>query len=208
MLSFETFTAFFAASFILALAPGPDNIFVLTQSAMHGRKAGIIITLGLCTGLVFHTAAVTLGIAALLQASAIAFTFLKIAGACYLLYLAWQAFHSSAAEINFQKTHNLGSWQACRRGIIMNITNPKVSIFFMAYLPQFADPGRGSVAVQIMLLGLVFIAATLLVFGTISLLAGFAGNRLNRSKKVQRLINRIAGIVFAGLAIKLATAHR
>jgi threonine/homoserine/homoserine lactone efflux protein len=201
-------TSFFALSVLLGMAPGPDNIFVLTQSALRGRSAGIVVTLGLCTGLIVHTAAVALGVAAIFQASAAAFTALKLAGAGYLLYLAWQAFRASAAGIRIGSAGTLGRAQLYRRGILMNVTNPKVSIFFLAFLPQFADPARGSVALQIAVLGGVFIAATLLVFGAIALLAGAIGRRLTQSAKAERVMNRIAGTVFGLLALKLATAQR
>jgi threonine/homoserine/homoserine lactone efflux protein len=190
------------------MAPGPDNIFVLTQSALRGRLAGLLVTLGLCTGLVVHTLAVSLGVAAVFQASAVAFTVLKLIGAAYLLYLAWQAFRAAATGIQFGQHSSLGPWQLYRRGIIMNITNPKVSIFFLAFLPQFADPARGSLTAQIMLLGGVFIVATLLVFGTVAVLAGMLGQRLSQSKKAERMMNRLAGTVFVALALKLASAER
>ena len=92
MLPLETICSFFIASTLLALAPGPDNIFVLTQSALHGKRCGIVVMLGLCTGILFHTAAVAFGVAVIFQASAVAFNVLKMVGACYLLYLAWQVF--------------------------------------------------------------------------------------------------------------------
>jgi threonine/homoserine/homoserine lactone efflux protein len=201
-------TSFFALSVLLGMAPGPDNIFVLTQSALRGRSAGIVVTLGLCTGLIVHTVAVALGVAAIFQASAAAFTALKLAGAGYLLYLAWQAFRASAAGIRIGSAGTLSCAQLYRRGILMNVTNPKVSIFFLAFLPQFADPARGSVALQIAVLGGVFIGATLLVFGTIALLAGAIGRRLTQSARAERVMNRIAGTVFGLLALKLATAQR
>jgi threonine/homoserine/homoserine lactone efflux protein len=100
MIPIETIAVFFAASVALAFAPGPDNIFVLTQSALHGRKAGLLVTIGLCTGLLAHTAAVSLGVAAIFQTSALAFNILKIVGAIYLLYLAWQAFRAGAANLD------------------------------------------------------------------------------------------------------------
>ncbi|MES2534364.1 MAG: LysE family translocator [Pseudomonadota bacterium] len=208
MISIPTLLSFFGVSIVLGLTPGPDNIFVLTQSALRGRLAGIIVTLGLCTGLLVHTLAVSLGVAAIFQASAMAFNALKFAGAAYLLYLAWQAFRASATGIRMTQKSSLGAWQLYRRGIIMNITNPKVSIFFLAFLPQFADPARGSVTVQIMLLGALFIIATLLVFGGIALLAGTLGQRLNKSAKAELLLNRVAGTVFVALALKLATTQR
>lgn len=208
MLSFETISAFFLASSLLALAPGPDNIFVLTQSALHGRLSGLVVVIGLCTGLLFHTAAVAFGVAVIFQASAVAFTALKVAGACYLLYLAWQAFHTSPEEIQIKKTVRKSLGTLYRRGIIMNITNPKVSIFFLAFLPQFADPQRGSMSLQMISFGGIFIISTVLIFGSIALIGGTLGEWLNRSALTQRIMNWVAGTIFAGLALSLVTAER
>lgn len=211
MIPLDTLAIFFAASVLLGLSPGPDNIFVLTQSALRGPMAGLLVTIGLCTGLVVHTTAVALGVAAILQASTLAFTALKLIGAAYLLYLAWQAFRASAAGLPAQGEGgpaSLDGWRLYRRGIIMNVSNPKVSIFFLAFLPQFADPARGSIALQMLLLGGVFIVSTLLVFGGVALLAGSLGQRLMRSATAQRLIHRVAGTVFVALALKLASAER
>ena len=199
---------FFTTSVLLALSPGPDNLFVMTQAAQHGRKSGLLVTLGLCTGLLFHTAAVTFGLAALFKASAAAFTILKFTGAGYLLYLAWHAFRAAATKSAATVVDHLNSAALYRRGIIMNITNPKVSIFFLAFLPQFADPARGPLAVQLLLLGGVFIIATILVFGAISLLAGVFGEHFRQSAFAQKMLNRAAGGIFAGLALKLALAQR
>ncbi len=208
MLSGETVATFFVASVVLGLAPGPDNIFVLTQSAVRGRGAGLLVTLGLCTGLVVHSLAVALGVAALFQTSMVAFTGLKVAGACYLAYLAWKAFRSPAESLRSASADRGDSWRLYRRGIIMNVTNPKVSVFFLAFLPQFADPTRGSVTLQILLLGGLFICATVLTFGSVALLAGALGRWLSRSDRAQVVMNRIAGTVFLALALKLATADR
>jgi threonine/homoserine/homoserine lactone efflux protein len=208
MLPITTILTFFGVSLVLAVTPGPDNIFVLTQSALRGRLAGILVTLGLCSGLIVHTLAVTLGIAAIFQASALAFTGLKLIGAGYLLYLAWQSFRAAATGIRIGQQVPLGGWQLYRRGIIMNVTNPKVSIFFLAFLPQFAAPAHGSLTMQILLLGALFMLATLLVFGAIALLAGSLGRRLADSGRAVRAMNRIAGTVFAALAFKLAVTQR
>lgn len=207
MLPAATLASFFAFSILLGLSPGPDNIFVLTQSALQGRRAGIFVTLGLATGLLFHTALVAFGVAALFQASAIAFTVLKVLGALYLLYLAIGAWRAGASSID-GKDSRLNLPQLYRRGIIMNITNPKVSIFFLAFLPQFADPKLGSLSLQLMLLGAVFMVATLLVFGAVALLAGSLGEWLRRSPNWQKVMNRTAAVVFAGLAVKLLTTSR
>ena len=208
MLSLSTVVLFFSAAILLALAPGPDNIFVLTQAALRGKAAGIFVTLGLCTGLIVHTTAVALGVAAIFQASMLAFNLLKYIGAAYLLILAWQAFHAGAASLAAGSNTVLTPLRLYRRGIIMNVTNPKVSIFFLAFLPQFTDPSRGSIVVQMILLGLLFILATILIFGSISLLAGTLGQWLGRSSKAQVIMNRVAGTIFAALALRLATVSR
>lgn len=194
---------FITASLLLGLSPGPDNIFVLTQSIMHGRSAGIIITLGLCTGLMVHTTLVAFGVAVLFQTSLIAFNILKYLGAAYLLYLAWMAFRAPADTITLNKENPLSLWQLYRRGIIMNITNPKVSIFFMAFLPQFANPVRGNMTFQLIILGGIFIVCTILVFSTISQIAGLVGGWITRSQKTQSILHKAAGIVFVSLAVKL-----
>ncbi len=204
----DTQLVFFMASILLALTPGPDNLFVLAQAAQHGKMAGIAVTMGLCTGLLVHTAAVALGVAALFQASALAFALLKYTGAAYLLYLAWQSLRAGAVANGQPQTKRLDFTGLYHRGIIMNITNPKVSLFFLAFLPQFTDPTRGPMVPQILLLGVLFIVSTILIFGGISLLAGGIGARLRQSAKAQRLLNRIAAGVFIALAVKLAMARR
>ncbi len=208
MIPIETIIVFFVASVTLALAPGPDNIFVLTQSALHGRKAGILVTIGLCTGLIIHTTAVSLGVAAIFQTSAFAFNILKIVGAVYLLYLAWQAFRAGATDLDEGGENAMSLRNLYFRGVIMNITNPKVAIFFLAFLPQFADSTKGSITIQIMMFGGVFIIATILIFGAVAWSAGFLGEWLKKSDKAQVVMNRIAGTVFTGLAFRLAITER
>lgn len=208
MFDLSTIALFTSASVLLALAPGPDNIFVLTQSALKGKLVGIVVTIGLCTGLIVHTGAVALGVAAIFQASALAFNLLKYAGAAYLLYLAWGAFRAGASTLDSREARETSLWRYYLRGIIMNVTNPKVSIFFLAFLPQFTNPAKGSLPLQLIILGLLFILASIVVFGTISLLAGMLGQWLRRSERAQVLLNRIAGAIFTGLALKLATASR
>jgi len=208
MFDLSTLLLFTSASLLLALAPGPDNIFVLTQSALKGRLVGLVVTLGLCTGLIVHTSAVALGVAAVFQASALAFNLLKYAGAAYLLYLAWGAFRAGASVLSSKSDQEISLARYYLRGIVMNVTNPKVSIFFLAFLPQFTRPEQGHLPLQMLALGAVFILATLLVFGAISLLAGVLGQWLRRSARAQQLLNKTAAVVFAALALKLAAASR
>jgi threonine/homoserine/homoserine lactone efflux protein len=204
MISLGTAGVFFAASVVLALAPGPDNIFVLTQSVLRGPCAGCLVTLGLCTGLLVHTAVVSLGIAAVIKASPFVFTSIKLLGAGYLLYLALLVFRAGGRTIAFRRSASLSGRQLYTRGIIMNVTNPKVSVFFMAFLPQFAEPQRGPMALQLVSLGGLFILATVVVFGSVALLAGSLGDWLVRSERAQRFMNWVAGTIFLGIAVHLA----
>lgn len=213
MPSLETLITFFGVSLLLGLTPGPDNLFVLVQSAQRGWRAGMAVVLGLCVGLVVHTAAVALGLAAVFAASAVAFTLLKWCGAAYLAYLAWGALRAPAAVASgAAPAAAAGTAPSARRmvvrGMVMNLTNPKVLVFFLAFLPQFADPARGPVALQLMVLGAVFILATLLVFGAIACFTGAFGALLQRSARAQTVLNRVAGLVFLGLAVRLVTAER
>jgi len=207
LLEVETVVTFLIASCLIGIAPGPDNLFVLTQSILDGRKAGLWVTFGLCTGLLVHTVAVVVGIAGIVQASAIAFSVLKFAGAGYLVYLAWKAFTSVPQALgNSDEGNSMNAAKLYRRGIIMNITNPKVSMFFLAFLPQFVDPTKGSPAMQTFSLGGLFMLMTLVVFGGVAAMAGQLGRVLKRLPRAQVIMNRLAGIVFLGLAVKIATS--
>lgn len=199
----ETWTTVFVASLMLAITPGPDNLFVLTQAALRGVGSGLMVVLGLCTGLILHTSLVAFGVAAVFQSSELAFSLLKYLGAAYLIYLAWGAFRAGAAELDGERDEARGLGAMYRRGIVMNVTNPKVSIFFLAFLPQFADPERGSVAVQIFVFAAAFLLATLLVFGGVAIAAGRLGAWLRQRPGVQRGMNRMAGLVLFGLAVGL-----
>lgn len=206
MLPLPSLAAFFAAALLLALAPGPDNLFVLAQSALHGARKGLAVTLGLCTGLLVHTALVALGIAALLQAAPGAFLLVRLFGVGYLLVLAWQALRVPAITAAGADGAALSLLRYYRRGIIMNITNPKVTLFFLAFLPSFTDPQRGSVPLQVMLLGAVFIAAALIVFGAVCFGAAAIGGCLCRHPRLQVLLNRAVGAVYLLLAGQLVIA--
>ena len=208
MLELHTMLLFIGASTLLALSPGPDILFVLTQAMVRGSRSGIVIALGLCSGLIFHTTAVALGVAVIFQTSALAFSLLKFIGAGYLLYLAFMAFRD-ATKSKLNMTHPpLSLSTLYKRGILMNIANPKVSIFFLAFLPQFTNPALGNVTVQIFSLGALFMLSALVVFISVSLLAGRIGAWFMRTKNGEKSLNRIAGTIFAALALKLALASR
>lgn len=208
MLPLDTLTAFFGIAVLLALAPGPDNLFVLVQSAISGRAAGMAVVLGLCTGVLGHTMAVAVGLAGMFAASPAAFTALKLAGAAYLVYLAWQAWRAPVAAGALGRSDRLPIPALYRRGVFMSLTNPKVLLFFFAFLPQFTRPDAGPVAWQLVTLGVVFMVAALLVFSAIAMFSGTFGQLLQRSPAAQRALNRLAAVVFVGLALRLATSSR
>lgn len=208
MPSIETTISFFGLSLLLCLTPGPGNVFVLLHSAIYGRIAGIFLVLGLCSGLVLYSSAVALGLAALFATSAFAFTVLKWCGASYLVYLSWQAFHSPVGAQTSAQTGSSAPARMYLRGIVMTLTNPKIVFFFLAFLPQFTAPEQGNLAAQLLWLGLVFIVATLVVFGLIVYFSGAFGVMLQRSARAQRILNWLAGSIFLGFAVRLIYLQR
>ncbi len=204
MLLTEVHATFFLAAVLLALTPGPDNVFVLLHSAQHGARSGLLVVLGLCTGLLGHTAAVALGLAALLASTGWAWLLIKSAGCAYLLRLAWLSWHAPAARTDTADTPALSARSSYWRGVWMNLSNPKVAVFFLAFLPQFVQTESLQPAwQQILLLGGLFILATLLVFGGLVLGAGRWGERWLSSERGQAWLNRLAGLLFSALAVRL-----
>jgi threonine/homoserine/homoserine lactone efflux protein len=202
VLSIETLIAFVTASVVLSLVPGPDNLFVMSHSALKGWRIGFYITLGLCTGLIGHTVLVAIGVSVIFQTSAIAFNGLKIVGACYLLYLAWLSVQNK--ELNLGGTDRDSTNRSYYfTGVIMNLTNPKVALFFLVFLPQFVNTSNDNVTIQIFLLGLLFILSALCVFTSIAYLASFLEDILKKSKTVNKNLNILAALVYFALAINL-----
>jgi threonine/homoserine/homoserine lactone efflux protein len=202
ILSLETVIAFVLASVILSLVPGPDNIYVMTNSALKGWRVGFYTTLGLCTGLIGHTFLVAIGVSVIFQTSALAFNGLKIVGACYLIYLGWLSLQSK--ELNISGTGKDNSNRSYYiTGVIMNLTNPKVALFFLVFLPQFVNISNGSVTIQVVLLGLLFILSALCVFSSIAFLGSFLEGYLKKSSSVNKNINKLAALVYFALAINL-----
>ncbi|MDD2609243.1 MAG: LysE family translocator [Giesbergeria sp.] len=216
MPTFSTVFNFFGVALLLALTPGPDNLFVLVQSMQRGVRVGLAVVLGLCLGLLVHTSAVALGLAAVLATLPLAFSLLQIAGAVYLAWLAWQALRprpagSASATAIGPTTSTAASPTALARmvgrGLLMNLSNPKVLLFFLAFLPQFTHPAQGSIASQVLWLGLVFMLATLLVFGAIACFSGYFATLLQRHAHAQSWLDKLAGLVFLALALRLLSSE-
>ena len=202
ILSTETIITFVAASVVLSLVPGPDNIFVMSHSALKGWRIGFYITLGLCTGLIGHTVLIAIGVSVIFQTSAIAFNGLKIIGAFYLLYLAWLSVQNK--ELNLGGTDKESTNRSYYfTGVIMNLTNPKVALFFLVFLPQFVNTSNDNITLQIFLLGLLFILSALCVFTSIAYLASFLEDILKKSKTVNKNLNILAALIYFALAINL-----
>ncbi|PHM73678.1 LysE family translocator [Xenorhabdus kozodoii] len=205
MLSIETLITFISISTFLCFLPGPDNIFVLSQSAINGRKSGVLITVGLCIGLVIHTSLVSLGIAAIIRANTIAFEIIRLFGVLYLIYLAWGAFKAKPIHLKGNADKFNDSKKLIKKGLIMNLSNPKVIIFFLAFLPQFTtnDTIYIPVSLQLLCLGFMFVVIAFMVFTLISYLSGFLNTRISNKPSIQTALNRITGLVFIALAIHL-----
>ncbi len=210
MIPIEVLLAFLAASALITIAPGPDNLMVLSVGISRGRMAGIGFGLGCALGCFAHTLWATLGIGAVVMASEGTFTVLKMAGAAYLVYIGvmtWR-FAGKATLIKLDDGSAEPMMVHLRRGFIANVINPKVALFFIAFLPQFADPARGPVWLQMVLLGAVFAAQTVLIFGSLGWFAGGIGARLQRQPALAVWLDRCAGTIFFALALHLATASR
>jgi threonine/homoserine/homoserine lactone efflux protein len=195
---------FFVAAIVVALAPGPDNLFVLAQSATHGARAGFCVICGLCTGLLVQTTLLAAGVSALIVASPYAFFVMQCLGACYLLFLAYKSFQVRAGTVNTPSAQPLPGYKLYLRGIVMNLTNPKAVLFALSFIPPAVNLNRPMhPTVQIALLGAEFIAATFIVFGSIAFLAGVVKKFMLKSPKANRNLNWFSGCVFVLLAVAL-----
>jgi threonine/homoserine/homoserine lactone efflux protein len=195
---------FLVAAMMLTLAPGPDNIYVLTRGIAQGKKAGLVAALGFSSGLFFHTLLAVLGFAAVIKAYPAAYHALQYAGAAYLVYLGIRTLRS-AASMSLDATMTPVSlsriyWQS----VIANILNPKVTLFFIAFLPQFVNVQAGHVAWQMLLLAVVFILQALAIFSAIAFFSGIVGAYFQRQARAALYLNRLAGCAFVGLGIRIA----
>ena len=194
---------FIVTSIVLALAPGPDNLYVISQSALYGARTGFIITLGLCSGLIIHIAAVVFGLATWLTTSPITFVWLKFIGAGYLLYLAWRALRTPVITALTDTKRLDTSLSLLRIGFLMNVSNPKVALFFLAFLPQFIDTSGISVSWQIVYLGLICMLTALMIFSVMALTAASMGRWLIASSRAQRILQSLTALIFTLLAARL-----
>jgi len=208
MLTASQTLAFLATALVLTATPGPDNLMVLSMGMSRGRRAGIAFGLGCALGCLSHTLLAVVGISALVAASPVAFTALKVAGGAYLLWMGVQAWrHAGAVRLGLDAMNETPLRQLFVKGLIANAINPKVVLFFLSFLPQFVVASQGQVEWQLGLLGLLFTAQAALLFGLLGYFSGGIGTWLNRRPSVGQWLDRLAGTVFIGLGVRMIAAR-
>ncbi|MFD2561644.1 LysE family translocator [Aquimarina rubra] len=200
-MNFEILSAFIFATAALAISPGPDNIYVLMQSIVNGKKYGLATVAGLMSGCLVHTTLVAFGVSAIIKQSELLFFIIKLLGALYLFFLAYKVWRSetSIQLSNAVEKKSLG--QLFRQGFIMNVLNPKVSIFFLAFFPGFLFSDELSSVTQFYVLGFLFILISFFVFGGIAIMAGYISDYIKSNSKVGVFLKWLQIIVFIGIGI-------
>jgi threonine/homoserine/homoserine lactone efflux protein len=198
------FLLFLATSIAITVAPGPDNLQVLARGISQGRAAGLVAALGFAAGITFHTTLAALGVAALLRSSPLAFEAIKLAGAAYLVWIGIKALRSQGLATAHQRAPQ-PLMTVFRQSVLGNLLNPKVTLFFVVFLPQFVQPhGAQSVTVQMLELGVLFMLQTVVVFSLFGVCAGIIGGWLKRRPRVGVWLDRLAGATFIGIGIRVA----
>ena len=199
---------FLAASALLTVAPGPDIIYVLTRGVSQGRKAGIAAALGFASGCIFHTVLAAVGIAALIRSSDVAFDVVRYAGAAYLVWIGIQALRHRGAFSIEGASDAKALATIYKQSVVGNMLNPKVTLFFLAFLPQFVNAEAGHVGWQMALLGVLFMVNTIVIFGAVALFAGWIGAWIRRKPAIGERLNVFAGLTFIALGIRVALPDR
>lgn len=201
-MNFETLLAFILATTALAISPGPDNIYVLMQSIVNGTKYSLATVAGLISGCLVHTTLLAFGMSAIIKQNNTLYFIIKCFGAVYLLYLAYKVFKSEAnITINKANTPKKSLWQLFKQGVVMNVLNPKVSLFFLAFFPGFLFSETLSTVKQFYILGLLFMLISLLIFSFIAILSGFISKYLNKNESIGGVLKWLQILVFIGIAI-------
>ena len=210
MFDISTLLLFVTASLLLIVAPGPDIVFLVSQGALRGPRAGFVTAMGLAAGNLVHTVAAALGVSVIFQTSAVAFNALKYAGAAYLLYLAWKTARSTGGSVEVAQHDEARKESLFWRAVLMNVLNPKVALFFLAFLPQFPSPKAGPVWLQMIFYGLLFTFLVVIVFGAFGLFAGRASQWLRRagSGRAASVLRWLVPGIFVLLAVRLAAVER
>jgi len=207
MLGIHDFALFLASGILLNLTPGPDTAYILGRSIAQGRSAGVASALGIMVGSIFHTCAAALGLSALLATSAWAFTAIKLIGGLYLLFLGIKLILERREELRLPSSFRRSSTSAAfQQGILTNVLNPKVALFFLAFLPQFIDPSAPTKVVAFLALGLTFVTTGTIWCLILAWSAAHFSQRLRANRAIAQWLNRTVGAIFVFLGIRLATS--
>ena len=194
--------SFVLAVSLLAISPGPDNVFVLMQSVIYGKKYGLATIIGLMTGCIIHTLLLALGVSTLIKNNTFIFLGIKLFGTVYLLYLAYTVYKSSSViSISTDKIEKKTPFQLFKIGFIMNVLNPKVTLFFLALFPGFLFTETLPLSFQFLILGALFIVVSFVVFSCVALLGGTISEKIKTSKKIGIWLQWIQILVFIGIAV-------
>ena len=204
----STLLTFAAAALVVLLIPGPAVLYIVARSLAQGRRAGFVSVLGLSVGALAHVAAAALGLSALLVASATAFGVVKALGAIYLVWLGVRTLLARDAADEMRVPEPRSARRLFRDGVIVSVLNPKIAVFFLAFLPQFADPARGSVARQVLLLGLLYVGMALVTDSAYAILAGFVRQRLGARVAAAPAARYATGALYIGMGLGAAFAGR
>jgi RhtB (resistance to homoserine/threonine) family protein len=207
MFGIHNFGLFLAAGILLNLTPGPDTVYILGRSIAQGREAGVASALGISLGSIFHTCAAALGLSAILATSAVAFGTIKLIGGAYLIFLGVKMIFDRRRQLSLPSSFRRRTIVAAfRQGILTNVLNPKVALFFLAFLPQFIDPASTTKVPAFILLGLTFVTTGTICCLILAWFASVFSERLRRNEKISQWLNRTVGALFIFLGIRLATA--
>lgn len=201
-MSYETLLSFAIATSALAISPGPDNIYVLMQSIVNGKKYGLATVAGLISGCLVHTTLVAFGVSAIIKENDSLFFIIKLLGALYLFYLAYKVYRSNTdLSLTDDSVPKKSLWQLFKQGFVMNVLNPKVSIFFLAFFPGFLFSEQMSTVTQFYILGFLFMAVSFIIFSLIAILAGHISEYTKSHKNVGNYLKWLQIIVFIGIAV-------
>jgi RhtB (resistance to homoserine/threonine) family protein len=207
MFGIHDFGLFLAAGILLNLTPGPDTVYILGRSIAQGREAGVASALGICIGSIFHTCAAALGLSAILATSALAFRAVKLLGGAYLVFLGIKMLLDRGRELSLPSNFRRRTTAAAfRQGILTNVLNPKVALFFLAFLPQFINSASNVKVVAFLLLGFTFVTTGTIWCLVLAWFASAFSRRLRNNEKISQWLNRTAGALFVFLGLRLATA--
>lgn len=203
MFGTQHLAAFMLASVLLWLTPGSDTMYIVAQSMAQGRQAGWLSVLGINSGILVHTIFAAFGLSAILATSTWAFATIKVAGAIYLIYLGMQALLKKSAALTVPDIGTTRRWKVYRQGVITNVLNPKIAIFFLAFLPQFVAPATSLGAVPFLFLGILFVAGSTIWCFIIAMFAAAAASTLRQNVGIARWLERCAGCVYVVLGLNL-----